>query len=107
MTRQFREMTVEKMIEYAERHLQQVQQWKNGDTLGYAGNVHEYASKADAVIEMLEWRLHGNHGAVDANQPFTHRLRERLDWIRVAAGLDKPKAAKPHQLDDDDDGDDL
>lgn len=105
MTRQFRELTVEKMIEYAESHLQQVEQWKDGDTLGYASNVHEYASKADAVIEMLEWRLHGNHGAVDkaGGQPFTHSLRARLNWIRVAAGMDKPKAAKPHQLDDDED----
>lgn len=105
MARQFREMTVETMIEYAESHLQQVSQWKNGDSLGYASNVHEYASKADAVIEMLEWRLHGSHGAVDkeGRQPYTKSLRARLDWIRVAAGMDKPKAAKPHQLDDDED----
>jgi hypothetical protein len=105
MARQFRELSVEKMVQYAESHLQQVDQWKDGDTLGYASNVHEYASKADAVIEMLEWRLHGNHGAVDkaGGQPFTHSLRERLDWIRVAAGIDKPKAAKSRQLDDDKD----
>ena len=107
MTRQFRELTVEKMIDYAESHLQQVEQWKRGDTLGYASNVHEYASKADAVIEMLEWRLHGNHGAVDkaGGQPFTHRLRARLNWIRVAAGLDIPKKgrAKITQLDVDED----
>lgn len=90
--REFKELTIEKMIDYAEQHLQQVEQWKASDHPGFASHVYEYSCKAEAVIEMLEWRLHGHHGAVDKehHQPYTPKLRPRLNWIRKAAGM-KPK----------------
>lgn len=79
--RQFKPVSTKKLIQYAEDHLQMVHQWKDADHPGLMSSVFEYSSKAEAVIEILEWSLHGNHGAVDKGQNYTPNLRSRLDWI--------------------------
>lgn len=86
-THNFQDLTVEKMVEYAENYLQGSSQWKKHDSAGSLAISHAMAASADAVITMLEWRLHGKHGAVDEGQPFTHSLRGRLDWVKARAGI--------------------
>lgn len=100
--RQFSDLTVEKMVDYAENHLTAAAQWKRSDNPGSMSHAMLHTAKADAVIEMLEWRLHGKHGAVDEGQTFSHSLRARLDWVRAAAGMSPAKLATFRTSDDKD-----
>lgn len=87
MKREFKQVTIDALIESAEGHLQQVKQWATScDNPGSFSLSAEFAAKAEAVIQIMEKSLHGSHGAVDKGQPYTQSLRKRLDWIKAAAG---------------------
>ena len=87
MKREFKPVTVDGLIERAEGYLKLAKQWSAScDNPGSLSLAAEFTAKAEATIETLEMALHGSHGAVDKGQQYTHSLRKRLDWIRVAAG---------------------
>lgn len=83
------ELDIALLIKRAGEHLQQVRQWKEGDTPGGMQLVSHYASKAEALIETLELHCHRNCGAVDNGQQWTQALQPRLQWI-IDNYTDKP-----------------
>lgn len=76
-------ISYEEVIKNAREYLQSIEQWKKLDKIEWLSNAANYASKADALIGLLEVHHCGSYGGHDKGQTDSQRrtYKSRLDYV--------------------------